>query len=287
MNILITGASGQVGYDLVKKFSNYAKILAIYRSKNHKTDLKHKNITWKKLDLSKTIQLRFKPDYIIHCAVAHEFSQLNKERDFLNSNVLSIINLIDFIKKKKIKLKNFINLSTFSVYEESKKIKIIDENSNINNKSLLSLTKSLSELLIVNSGLNYINVRLPGVLTGSNNHTRPWLKTIINKIKNNEEIYISNINKEFNSIIDTTEIFIFLKKIFDSKMCNENFNLSASQPIKINKIIKILMNKYNSHSKLIKINNSKNSIIYKNKKIIEKLNYYPASVEDILLRNIN
>ena len=70
-------------------------------------------------------------------------------------------------------------------------------------------------------------------------------------------------------------------------MCNENFNLSASQPIKINKIIKILMNKYNSHSKLIKINNSKNSIIYKNKKIIEKLNYYPASVEDILLRNIN
>lgn len=287
MNILITGASGEVGYDLLKKFSKYAKILAIYRSKNYKTNLKHKNIIWKKIDLSKTIQLRFKPDYIIHCAVVHEFSQLNKEIDFLNSNVLSIINLIEFIKKKKIKLKNFINLSTFSVYEENKKTKIIDENSNINNKSLLSLTKSLSELLIINSGLNYINIRLPGVLTGSDDHTRPWLKTIINKIKNNEEIHISNINQEFNSIIDTKEIFIFLRKIFNSKLANENFNLCASQPIKIDKIIKIIRNKYNSHSKLIKVKSSKNSIIYKNKKIIEKLKYNPASVEDILLRNIN
>ena len=54
MQILITGASGVIGADLVKFFSKNYKIVAMYRSKNYVVkNLKNKNIIWIKHDLKK------------------------------------------------------------------------------------------------------------------------------------------------------------------------------------------------------------------------------------------
>ena len=74
MKILICGANGNVGKDLVYFLSKKFKIFAIYRNnKNHL--LKNKNIKWIKSDLKNEIKLNIKPDYIINCIATHTFSQ--------------------------------------------------------------------------------------------------------------------------------------------------------------------------------------------------------------------
>ena len=42
MNILVTGATGSVGYDLVNYLSKNHKIYALYRKKTQKTKIKKK-----------------------------------------------------------------------------------------------------------------------------------------------------------------------------------------------------------------------------------------------------
>ena len=55
MIILITGANGLIGSDLVKKLSNKHKIFGIYRTKNDEVK-KIKNVIWIKYDLKKNFK---------------------------------------------------------------------------------------------------------------------------------------------------------------------------------------------------------------------------------------
>ena len=70
MRYLITGASGSLGYALIKNISKDQKILAHYH--NNKLSLSNKNIetiTTKKLIQNNYEKiLEFKPDIIIHLA---------------------------------------------------------------------------------------------------------------------------------------------------------------------------------------------------------------------------
>ena len=79
MAILITGANGLIGSDLVKKLSNKHKIFGIYRTKNDEVK-KIKNVIWIKYDLKKNFRKKLKPNpkFIIHCAVAQETSKKKK-----------------------------------------------------------------------------------------------------------------------------------------------------------------------------------------------------------------
>ena len=119
-SILISGANGVVGRDLVEKLSLNNKIFGIYRTKN-KAVRKIKNVAWIKHDLKKKIRLKIqpKPKYIIHCAATHEFSKKKTTNDYFDSNVESLQNIIDFARKNKVKL--IINLSTVTVYGDVKK----------------------------------------------------------------------------------------------------------------------------------------------------------------------
>ena len=55
MTILITGANGLIGSDLVRKLSRKHKIFGIYRTKNDEVK-KIKNVIWIKRNLKKKIQ---------------------------------------------------------------------------------------------------------------------------------------------------------------------------------------------------------------------------------------
>ena len=57
MTILVTGANGNIGIDIIKKLSLKEKIIAIYRTKNDKIK-KIKNVTWIKHNLEKKLKLR-------------------------------------------------------------------------------------------------------------------------------------------------------------------------------------------------------------------------------------
>ena len=56
------------------------------------------------------------------------------------------------------------------------------------------MMKFKCEKLIEKSGLNYVNLRLPGVLNTFSKEikNRPWINLISNKLINNEEFSIYN-----------------------------------------------------------------------------------------------
>ena len=286
MNIMVTGASGIVGYDLIKLLLKYNhNIFAIYRSNNTLTKkLLHKNLMWKKMDLKNQINFKKKIDIIIHCAVTHSFSKKKSVTDYINSNIISLNNLIDLARRLKTKM--IINFSTVSIYGQIN-TKRLDEKYTPVKQDLLGLTKHIAENIFSTQPINFINLRLPGIMCSGKNNSRPWLQTLINKIKNNKNVYVHNTNNYFNNVIDTKEIVrLILRIIKKRRKIRGTFNLSASKPQKLKKIIHIIKSKYQSKSKVINLEKGQKSFVISINRIKEKLNFYPASTENIILRNL-
>ena len=286
MNIMISGALGLVGSDLIRPLlEENHKIIAIYRSKNKaRKNISHKNLIWKKVDLKHRISLKRRVDIILHCAVAHPFSKKNKIDHYVSSNVLSLTNLVDFAKRSKTKM--IINFSSLKIYGKIN-IKRLNEEYIPLKQDLLGLTKYLSEKYLFEQPVNFINLRFPGVLCSTKNNPRPWLQTLINKIKNNNEVKVHNINSYFNNAIDTKEIARFILMIIKKrKNIRDTFNLSASKPLKLKSIIDIIKTKYHSKSKIKNIEKKNKSFVLSINKIKKKLNFHPVSTKKIIMRNL-
>jgi nucleoside-diphosphate-sugar epimerase len=288
MKILITGATGELGADLVNfMIKKNHKIYATYRNIKKKKINTNKNLFWIKHDFSKKLLKNPKVDIVINCIAAHNFSKKRNFTDLVESNIVALKNIIKYAEDNKIKL--IFNLSTVSIYGKI-------ENSNLTeeyipkNQDNLGLTKFCGESLLFNSSINYINLRLPGVLTLSKNFNRPWLKTIIRKIKNNEPINIYNHKKNFNNVIDVYEInrfinFFLEKKLFKKKI-QRTFNLSALKPINMIDIIKVIKKYYLSNSKIMIRKNIMNSYTVNISKICKQLNFFPSTTLNIIKRNL-
>ena len=287
MKIMITGANGQVGIDLLELLiMQDIQVYANFRDKKNQKFLKHKNIKWIKHDFQNILKRRIKIDILINCIASHNFSKKKNFSDYMNSNIIAVKNIKKFAILNKVKL--ILNLSTISVYGKIK-VNKLKENYIPDKPCELGITKLTGERVLDNS-VNFINLRLPGVLTSSANYTRPWLKNLIYKLKKNKKIIVSNYERKFNNLIDTVDIVRFINHILKYKLyknkINKDFNLSASNPIKLSQIINLIKENYLSKSKLMIKKNNMPSYIIDNTKIINTFKFYPSSVKDIVLRNL-
>ena len=230
MSILITGANGVVGNDLVHLLSRKYNIFGIYRTKNNQIK-KIKNVKWIKHNLKKKIKkIKPTPKYIIHCAVDQKYKK--KEFDkYISSNLESLKNIVNFAKKNKVKL--IINISSLEVYGDIEK-KIVDENYEPQNFNTYGLIKFFSEKYLYNQKINFINVRIPGILCEGheNQLERPWLNVVFNKMRKNKSIFVHNFGSKFNSVINTKELarltnFLIKKKI----IIRDTFNFACKNPL--------------------------------------------------------
>jgi len=132
-NILITGATGLVGRELVSLFSeNFpdSNIIATYNSR--KPFVTKNSVSWEKLNLTNIKNKRLKKivfDIVIHAAAFLPPGGSNPEdfsRAIFDVNVIGTIKLFDFINLKK--NTHIIYISSATVYSES------DRNFRENNK---------------------------------------------------------------------------------------------------------------------------------------------------------
>jgi len=284
MTILITGANGLIGSDLVKKLSNKYKIYGIYRTKNEEVK-KIKNVIWIKYDLKKNFKKKLKPSpkFIIHCAVDQADSKKKSISDYIDSNVNILKNMANYAKDNKVKL--IINLSSVYVYGDIKK-KIVDENYLPQNQNTYGLTKLLSEQVLYGQKINFINIRLPGVLCEpfQKKFTRPWLNNVFNKMKKNQDIVVHNIKGKFNNVIDTEEIVKFVKFLIKKDITiRDTFNFVSLKPIILKDIFNIAKKKLNSKSKITEIKDyKKNSFYISTKKLEQELKYKTQSTKNVV-----
>ena len=288
MNILITGATGAVGFDLLKLLSENNKIYAFYRSRSKKIK-KIKSINWIKINSLNNYVLpkKLNIECIIHCAVDQKYLELNKKRYF-NSNVKMIQNLINIFKNLKEK-RIFINFSSIEVYGNIKK-KTLKENYKPLNQNTYGQMKYKCEKILEKSNINYVNLRLPGILCKFSNETkhRPWINNISHKFLNNEDIQIYNPMAKFNNLIDTSELSKIILKIIKLKIdIKDNFNIGSSEPISLMKTIDFIKKITKSKSFILKKKTKRLSFSISTKKIEDFMNHKIGTTQTIIKNHLS
>ncbi len=256
MKVLVTGASSYIGkYIISNLLINGHSVLSTSR-KNPK--INHKFHKWIKHDLSKKIFKvgLFKPDLVVHLAGYAWMG--DKSEKYINSNILTTINLVKSLKKKKIK--KFFYLSTRDVYGKIQEKKL-EENTKINNPDIYGHSKLIAEKILQES-FPVIILRLPSII-GLGTHG--WIKSLVNRLKKNQNI--SMINSKFNNFMHASEISKIILKLFKSKIRSDIFLVSCSDIINSIDVVKKLRFKLKSKSKIMLKKNKEYSYIISSKKL--------------------
>lgn len=133
-NILVTGGTGYVGSHLILTLlKNNCKIIIIDNLSNSKLDvldkikkLSNKSVKFYKVDIKNKVSLfkifnENKIHYVVHLAALKSVNEsIKKSHDYYKNNVLGTINLVEAMKK--FKVKRMIFSSSAVVYGKSKKL---------------------------------------------------------------------------------------------------------------------------------------------------------------------
>lgn len=266
-NILLTGSSGFIGKNLLRKLvsSNFF----VYAIGKKKPNFRHINFKFIKCDLKKKIILKKirKIQCIIHTAAISPENKIT-ERKMFKYNFLTTKNIIDYAKKNKI-LK-FIFLSSISIYGKID-VPTLSENTEIKNPSAYGLSKLKNEEYIKKSNLSSISIRLPGVVGKLSK--RNLLTRILKSKKKTINAY--NKNKLFNNVIHVDNLSNFIIELCNKKFKRGNIPVlvSSAKPIHFKKVMNILAKK----KKIKYIKKLKNSFVINNNLAIKKFKFKPWS----------
>ena len=166
--ILITGAAGSIGSELVRQLyeKNKVYLLDINEMGLHElmTDLK---IPGRVGDIRNKETLRnvfedFKPQVVFHAAAYKSVDMMEYVPDeAIQTNVLGTLNVLNYSKIHEVE--KFVYISTDKV---------------VNAKSIMGKTKSLGETMTVNSGKGYIAVRFGNVIGSRGSLIQIWERQI-------------------------------------------------------------------------------------------------------------
>lgn len=265
MNILITGVAGFIGFNFssfLLKNTNH-KIIGIdninnyYPKKIKRKRLmelkKFKNFKFHKIDLKnqKKLDAIFKSrvDIVYHFAAQAgvRYSLVNP-RAYIDSNIFGFFNLINNIKKNKIK--KFFYASSSSVYGERKKFPL-KENDPINPKNIYGLTKKNNEEM-VEIFFRGTNTKVTGLrfFTVFGEWGRPdmlvykYLESLFNRKK---IFFLNNYGNHTRDFTYIEDVCLIMFKLLGkrSNKHHQIFNICSNNPVKITSVI----NRLNSNFK--------------------------------------
>jgi len=263
--ILVTGGLGFIGSNLIdllikKKYFviNLDKVTYssnFYNTKNYKNN---KNYKFIKLDIGsknlKKILFKFKPVCIFNLAAeTHVDRSIDKPDDFIQSNFVSVYNLLEcfkeFSKKNKSKL---IHISTDEVYGDILKGRS-SEKYPYQPSSPYAASKAASDHLVYSYVRTY---RIPAIVTNCSNnygprqHPEKLIPKLIYNIINNLPlpIYGKGINsREWIYVNDHCEALL---KVFLKGKIGEFYNIGSNKNLNNLEVTKNLLD---NAKKLIKI----------------------------------
>jgi nucleoside-diphosphate-sugar epimerase len=274
MNILLTGGTGFIGYNIAQKLSKFDKIFFIKRikSKNKKLKKNIKVINYSNInDLNKKLK-KVKVDIVIHAATHYSKDHnINDLEKFSNSNILFGNVILENLERMKVK--KFINFST--VWEN---YDLIKENPyNLYSAYKLAFSKIINFYKKCFKKIKFYELMISDTF-GFNDERMKIVNVLRKNYKKNKEIklisknlYINLLNVE--SIIEAINIIknkniypgkYLLKNNKDIKLSDlvESFNKLNNKNLKINwGSRKIIKQKIYSYKKLKGWNPVKSNII--------------------------
>ena len=245
--IVITGGLGFIGSNLINILSkkNYYIInidKVTYASNFNNISSNIKNYKFYKQDINnqnfiKKILDKYNPSLIFNLAAeTHVDRSIDGPKQFINSNIYGVFNLLEAIKKFKKKIK-LIHVSTDEVYGDIINNKSSKESDAYNPSSPYSASKASGDLLIKSYIRTY---KLPAIITnccnnyGPNQYPEKLIPTIIYKIINNKPITIYGNGRNIREWIYVEDHCSALIKISEKGILGENYNIGSG--IELNNI---------------------------------------------------
>ncbi len=271
MKILVTGAAGFIGYHLIKKILNKnKKVIGIdninsYYDTNLKKDRinnlkKYKNFSFFKIDLSNYKKLndivkKNKINIIIHLAAqAGVRYSIKYPRTYFKSNLEGFFNILEISKDNKVK--HLIYASTSSVYGDSKKFPLNENDRTDQPLSFYAATKKSNEVM-AHSYSHIYKLPCTGVrfFTVYGPFGRPdmALFKFTKNIINNHSIELFNNGKhlrDFTYVDDIVDgIYSLINKQSKKTIPYEIFNIGNGTPKKLLDYLKYIEKSLNKKSK--------------------------------------
>lgn len=260
---LITGCAGFIGFHLSKKLliKSSFKIIGVdninnyYDIKLKKDRLKilseYKNFIFYKIDINNQKKLnelckKYKVDKIIHLAAqAGVRYSIDNPDIYFESNLRGFYNILELSRKNKIK--HLITASTSSVYGNQKKFPLKEDFNTDKPLSFYAASKKSNEVMAYSySNIYKIPITCLRFFTVYGPFGRPDMSlfTFTKLIKDNKKIKVFNNGdheRDFTYVDYVVDCIIALKnKSPKNKIPYEIYNISSSNPKKLNYFIKLI-----------------------------------------------
>ena len=266
--VIVTGGLGFIGSNLINILNskNYFVInidKLTYASNLKNINSRIKNYKFYKGDINnknliKNILNKYNPSIIYNLAAeTHVDRSIDGPKNFINSNILGVFNILESIKNHKNKIK-LIQISTDEVYGDIKKNYKSKENDAYNPSSPYAASKASGDLLIKSYIRTY---KLNAIITnccnnyGPNQYPEKLRPTIIYNLIKNKSIPIYGNGKNIREWIYVKDHCNALIKISKYGKSGENYNIGSG----------VVFNNIEITKKIISIfNNLNNNIVPRN-----------------------
>ena len=266
--VIVTGGLGFIGSNLINILNskNYFVInidKLTYASNLKNINFRIKNYKFYKGDINnknliKNILNKYNPSIIYNLAAeTHVDRSIDGPKNFINSNILGVFNILESIKNHKNKIK-LIQISTDEVYGDIKKNYKSKENDAYNPSSPYAASKASGDLLIKSYIRTY---KLKAIITnccnnyGPNQYPEKLIPTIIYNLIKNKSIPIYGNGKNIREWIYVKDHCNALIKISKYGKSGENYNIGSG----------VVFNNIEITKKIISIfNNLNNNIVPRN-----------------------
>jgi len=248
--IIVTGASGFVGANLVKKIINKNEIYIFTRKESDtwrlndiKSEINVQTINFENKNKIQSVVNKIKPDYVFHLATYGGYPFQQDVKTIVDSNIHNSINLMQALSEYG-RLEKFVNIGSSSEYgPKTKPMKEIDLASPIFPYGITKLTQTnFAKYFFVKNGLPSVTLRLFSVY-GPLEEPGRLIYDIMTSIlrKNILKLASKKAKRDFIFVDDVIEA---IKKI--SKTPNiegDIFNVGSGKEYSIEEVVNIVQSK--------------------------------------------
>ena len=166
---------------------------------------------------------------------------------YIIDNCTTSVEIVSLCKRNDIG--KILYLSSDEVYGDliTNKLEITAEKKNLN---AYAMTKMLSEEVVIESGIPYRILRLPGIVGGIT-ISNTYLVRIIKKARLGEDIEAYNLDNYFNNVVHVDDLCNFVVEHIEDDFRNEILNLGQIEKVRLCDLISYVIKKTNSSSRII------------------------------------
>lgn len=252
--IIVTGGLGFIGSNLIKLLEKKNYYIINIDKINYSSNVKNipdniQNYKFYKVDINnrtaiKNIINKYNPKIIYNLAAeTHVDRSIDDPKNFINSNILGIYNLLEVIRSLKKKIK-FIQISTDEVYGDIENKKNSKELDAYNPSSPYAASKASGDLLIKSYIRTY---KIFAIITnccnnyGPNQYPEKLIPNIIYNLIRKEKIPIYGSGKNIREWIYVEDHCKALIKIGQKGLIGENYNIGSGKTFNNIEIAKIII----------------------------------------------